>query len=60
MGIALADWSIEPPVVLASGDVRRALRLLLAPHFPRLRVLSYDELAPDQAVRPVGRLGLAA
>ena len=43
-----------PPVVLASGDVRRALRGLVAPRFPRVAVLAYDELPPELAVRPVG------
>ncbi len=48
------------PVLLASGDVRRAVRLLVAPRWPRLQVLSYDELPPEQAILPVGRLELAA
>jgi type III secretion protein V len=48
------------PILLASGDVRRAVRLLVAPRWPRLQVISYDELPPDQPVRPVGRLELAA
>jgi type III secretory pathway component EscV len=48
------------PVLLASGDVRRAVRLLVAPRWPRLQVLSYDELPPEQPVRPLGRLELAA
>jgi len=48
------------PVLLASGDVRRALRLLVAPRWPRLQVLSYDELPPEQPIRPLGRLELAA
>ena len=48
------------PVLLASGDVRRALRLLVAPRWPRLQVLSYDELPPEQPIRPVGRLELVA
>ncbi len=48
------------PVLLASGDVRRALRLLVAPRWPRLQVLGYDELPPEQQVRPLGRLELAA
>ena len=47
------------PVLLASGDVRRAVRLLVAPRWPRLQVLAYDELPPEQPVRPVGRLELA-
>jgi len=49
----------DPPVLLASPDVRRALRGLLAPRFPRVAVLAYEELPPELAVRPVGRLGLA-
>jgi type III secretion protein V len=50
----------DPPVVLASPDVRRALRGLLAPRYPRVAVLAYEELPPDLPVRPVGRLSLVA
>ncbi|HEX9050567.1 MAG TPA: flagellar biosynthesis protein FlhA [Anaeromyxobacter sp.] len=46
-----------PPVLLASPDVRRALRGLLAPRFPRVAVLAYEELPPELPVRPIGRLG---
>ncbi|HET8538416.1 MAG TPA: flagellar biosynthesis protein FlhA [Anaeromyxobacter sp.] len=49
-----------PPVLLASPDVRRALRGLLAPRFPRVAVLAYEELPPELPVRPVGRLGFGA
>jgi type III secretion protein V len=49
-----------PPVVLASADVRRALRCLLAPRFPRVAVLAYEDLPPELPVRPVGRLALSA
>jgi type III secretion protein V len=47
----------SPPVVLVSPDVRRALRLLIAPRFPRLPVLAYEELPPELRLRPVGRIG---
>ncbi|WP_243337899.1 flagellar biosynthesis protein FlhA [Anaeromyxobacter soli] len=50
----------EAPVILASADVRRALRGLVAPRFPQVAVLTFDELPPEQEVRPVGRLALAA
>ncbi len=50
----------RPPVLLAGTDVRRAVRNLVAPRFPRLPVMSYDELPPELPVRPVGRVGLAA
>jgi type III secretion protein V len=49
-----------PPVVLASADVRRALRGLVAPRFPAVPVLAYEDLPPELPVHPVGRLGLAA
>lgn len=49
-----------PPVVLASPDIRRALSGLLTPRFPRVPVLSFEELPPELPVRPVGRLALAA
>jgi type III secretion protein V len=49
-----------PPVVLASADVRRALRGLVAPRFPRVAVLAYDDLPPELPVRPLGRLAIAA
>ena len=55
LGSALAAAGGEA-VLLASGDVRRAVRLLVAPRFPRLRVLAYDELPPELAVRPLGRV----
>lgn len=47
----------SPPVLLVSPDVRRAVRSLFAPRFPRLPVLAYEELPPELAVRPVGRVG---
>ncbi len=47
------------PVLLAASDLRRPLRNLIAPRFPRLPVVSYDELPPELAVRPVGRVALA-
>ena len=50
----------DTPVILTSSDVRRAVRGLVAPRFPRVAVLSYDELPPETPVRPVGRLALAA
>jgi len=55
-----AERPAGAPVLLVNGDVRRAVRLLVAARYPRLQVLAYDELPPDQPVRPVGRLALAA
>jgi len=44
-------------VVLVSPDVRRAVRSLVAPRFPAVPVLAYEELPPELPVRPVGRIG---
>ncbi len=48
----------RPPVLLAGNDVRRPVRNLVATRFPRLPVMSYEELPPELPVRPVGRVGL--
>ena len=50
----------EPPALLVSGDVRRAVRSLVAPRFPRIPVLAFDELPPELPIRPVGRIAAAA
>jgi type III secretion protein V len=52
--------SDAPPVILAAGDVRRALRGMVATRFPRVAVLSFDDVPPELPVRPVGRLSLVA
>ncbi len=43
-------------VLLASGDVRRALRALCEGAFPEVAVLAYAELDPALRVQPLGRL----
>jgi type III secretion protein V len=40
--------------------VRRAVRNLVAARFPRIAVLAYEELPSDLAVRPIGRVSVAA
>jgi type III secretion protein V len=57
---AALDGLDAVPVLLASPDVRRAIRGLVVGRFPRLRVLSCEELPPETLVRPVGRVALAA
>jgi type III secretion protein V len=52
--------TVRPPVLLTSAEVRRALRQLVAPRFPRLAVLSYEELPANLSVHPVGKVALAA
>jgi type III secretion protein V len=50
----------RPPVLLIGAELRRAVRNLVAPRFPCLPVVSFDELPPELPVRPIGRVGLAA
>lgn len=59
IGAALVDRERGAPVLLAPSEVRRPLRQLIAARFPRIPVLSYEELPPTLAVQPVGRLELA-
>ncbi len=45
-------------VILTQPDVRRFLRRLLEVDLPDASVLSYQELAPEVTVQPLGRIGL--
>jgi type III secretion protein V len=45
------------PVVLASGDVRRHVRSLLAHNGILFPVLAYQELAPEFNVQPLAMIG---
>ncbi len=47
-----------PAVLLTQPDVRRFLRRLLEVDLPDVAVLSYQELAPEVSVQPLGRVGL--
>ena len=42
-------------MLLASGDVRRALRALCEGAFPEVAVLAYAELDPALRVKPLGQ-----
>lgn len=46
------------PVLLTSFGVRKPLRRLLEKDFPRLAVLSYQELSPDMNIQPLARISL--
>lgn len=45
------------PVLLTGRDLRRAVRDLVAPRYPGLSVLAYEELPPGWPVRPRARVG---
>jgi type III secretory pathway component EscV/tetratricopeptide (TPR) repeat protein len=46
----------QSPVLLTSMDVRRPLKKLIQKEFPRLVVLSYQELSPDLNIQPIARI----
>jgi type III secretion protein V len=45
----------SPVVLLTQPDIRRYVRKLLEPDLPDVRVISYAELLPEVAIRPLGR-----
>ncbi|WP_242394652.1 flagellar biosynthesis protein FlhA [Anaeromyxobacter oryzisoli] len=57
---AQLDAHRDPPVLLVSPDLRRPLRAFLAARWPRIAVLAYEELPPELAIRPLGRIELGA
>jgi len=46
-------------VILASPEIRRSLRRLIAGSFPDVAVLTFGELNQDLAIKPVGKLSFA-
>jgi len=56
---ALPQSSAAPLVVLTQPDIRRFVRKLLELDLREVRVVSYAELLPEVAIRPVGRATLA-
>ena len=46
----------QKPVVLTDMELRRFVRRMVELEFPTLSVLSYQELAPELNVQPVGRI----
>jgi len=50
---------VTPVVLLTQPDVRRFIRKLLEPELPDVRILSFAELLPEVAVKPLGRATVA-
>ena len=46
----------QKPVVITDMELRRFVRKMIELEFPTLTVLSYQELAPELNVQPVGRI----
>jgi len=45
----------QPPVILTQPDIRRFVRKLLEPELPDVWVVSFAELLPEVALKPVAR-----
>jgi type III secretion protein V len=54
--LGAAPATLQSPVILTTTTLRARLRRLLAPEFPRLAVLCYEELSPDLNIQPLARL----
>ena len=48
------------PIILTQMEIRRYVKRLVEIEQPRVAVLSYQELAPELNIQPVGRIRLAA
>lgn len=46
----------QVPPILTTRECRKRLRNLIAEELPRVAVLSYDELAEDMNIQPIGRV----
>jgi type III secretion protein V len=47
-----------PFVLLTNAEIRRYVRRLVEPEHPDLAVLSYQALAPEAQIRPLGRISI--
>ena len=48
----------KPPVVLTNVEIRRYFRKLVELEYPRVAVLSYQELTPEMKIQPIARISL--
>jgi type III secretion protein V len=49
----------QNPVLVVDGSVRRFVKAALGSNFPELHALSYNELAPEIIVEPIGMISLS-
>jgi type III secretion protein V len=57
--IADVGTRTQSPVLLVDGSIRRHVKAALGENFPELRAISYNELAPEIEVEPIGTVTLA-
>jgi type III secretion protein V len=58
--VGTAPPGAPAPVILTQMEIRRYVRRLLEVEHPGITVLSYQELAPELNIQPVGRISLSA
>jgi|GEM_PF-1524589 len=44
------------PCILTTSDIRAQLRDMIAPEFPRIPVIAYDEILPSSNIQPIARI----
>jgi hypothetical protein len=49
----------QVPSILTTSQARSTVRGVLAGEFPRVEVISYDDLPPDTNIQPIARIALA-
>jgi type III secretion protein V len=54
--LATLPPGVRPPVVLTRRPLRTQVRAAVQPEFPRVRVLSYEDLPPQANVQPIARI----
>jgi type III secretion protein, HrcV family len=57
VGRAVADN--PAPVIVTAADIRHHVRCLLEAEYPKLAVLSYQEIEPDVKLQPLGRISVS-
>jgi type III secretion protein V len=57
--IADVSTRTQRPVLLVDGSIRRYMKSALGENFPELRAISYDEIAPEIEVEPLGTITLS-
>jgi type III secretion protein V len=55
---ANGERDVAGAVLLTNAEIRRHVRRLVETEHPGLSVLSYQELAPEAQIRPIGRISL--
>ena len=56
--IELLPPTAQKPIIITDAEVRRFVRKMVELEFPELTVLSYQELAAELNIQPVGRISM--